>query len=172
MFCRLLLVSFALSFCCCVGVPKGIDPVQDFEISRYLGTWYEIARLDHPFERGLSKVSAEYSLKKDGGILVVNQGYDAKKKKWRKAKGKAYFVGNPNTGRLKVSFFGPFYGSYVIFALDKENYQFAFVTGPNRDYLWFLSRTPKVSENLKQQFIRESGKLGFDTAKILFVSHE
>jgi len=172
MFRKALLAPFMLSFCCCVGVPQGIVPVQDFDISRYLGTWYEIARLDHSFERGLSKVSAEYGRRKDGGIRVLNRGYDRNKSKWRTAEGKAYFVGDPWAGRLKVSFFGPFYGSYVIFSLDKKDYQYAFVTGPNRHYLWLLSRTPRVSGDLKEQFIQESNKLGFDTAKIIFVNQE
>ena len=94
----------------CVGVPKGVKPVQGFALDRYLGRWYEIARLDHSFERGLSHVTASYSMREDGGVRVLNRGYSEKKKEWKTAEGKAYFVKGPDEGYLKVSFFGPFYG--------------------------------------------------------------
>ncbi|MFA0071671.1 lipocalin family protein, partial [Vibrio breoganii] len=109
------------------------------------GTWYEVARLDHSFERGLSNISAEYSLRDDGGVKVVNRGYSLEKGEWNEAEGKAYFVEESDQGYLKVSFFGPFYGAYVVFELDKEGYQYAFVSGPDTDYLWLLSRTPEVA---------------------------
>lgn len=91
--------------------------------------WYEIARLDHSFERGLEQVTAEYSLREGGGVQVKNRGFSNKKNKWSEAEGKAFFVGKASEGYLKVSFFGPFYGSYVVFELDKDNYQYAFVSG-------------------------------------------
>ncbi|TDR14028.1 lipocalin family protein [Marinomonas communis] len=152
----------------CTSAPKGIEPVQEFELSKYLGTWYEIARLDHSFERGLSNVTAEYSLRKDGGVRVINRGYSAEEGKWEQAEGKAYFVEDSDTGYLKVSFFGPFYGAYVVFNLD-ENYQQSFVSGPDRSYLWFLSRTPTVSEADKQRFIQAARAKGFDTDELIFV---
>ena len=152
----------------CTSAPKGIEPVQEFELSKYLGTWYEIARLDHSFERGLSNVTAEYSLRKDGGVRVINRGYSAEEGKWEQAEGKAYFVEDSDTGYLKVSFFGPFYGAYVVFNLD-ENYQQSFVSGPDRSYLWFLSRTPTVSEADKQRFIQAAQAKGFDTDELIFV---
>jgi len=139
-----------------------------FELSKYLGTWYEIARLDHSFERGLSNVTAEYSLRKDGGVRVINRGYSAEEGKWEQAEGKAYFVEDSDTGHLKVSFFGPFYGAYVVFNLD-EDYQQSFVSGPDRSYLWFLSRTPTVSEADKQRFIQAARAKGFDTDELIFV---
>lgn len=152
----------------CTSAPKGIEPVQEFELSKYLGTWYEIARLDHSFERGLSNVTAEYSLRKDGGVRVINRGYSAEEGKWEQAEGKAYFVEDSDTGHLKVSFFGPFYGAYVVFNLD-EDYQQSFVSGPDRSYLWFLSRTPTVSEADKQRFIQAAQAKGFDTDELIFV---
>ena len=152
----------------CTSAPKGIEPVQEFELSKYLGTWYEIARLDHSFERGLSNVTAEYSLREDGGVRVINRGYSAEEGKWEQAEGKAYFVEDSDTGHLKVSFFGPFYGAYVVFNLD-EDYQQSFVSGPDRSYLWFLSRTPTVSEADKQRFIQAVQAKGFDTDELIFV---
>ncbi len=152
----------------CTSAPKGIEPVQEFELSKYLGTWYEIARLDHSFERGLSNVTAEYTLRKDGGVRVINRGYSAEEGKWEQAEGKAYFVEDSDTGHLKVSFFGPFYGAYVVFNLD-EDYQQSFVSGPDRSYLWFLSRTPTVSEADKQRFIQAARAKGFDTDELIFV---
>jgi apolipoprotein D and lipocalin family protein len=153
-----------------MGIPKGITPVENFDISRYLGTWYEIARLDHSFERGLSDITATYSLH-GNGIKVVNRGCDAPKAEWRTAKGVAYPVKDPYTGYLKVSFFGPFYGSYVVFDLDKIGYQYSFVTGPDRSYLWLLSRTPRIEDEILKKFIREADELGFDTGKLIYVKH-
>ena len=122
----------------CVGIPEGVKPVDNFELDRYLGKWYEIARLDHSFERGLSKVTAHYSLRDDGGINVINRGFSAEKNAWKEALGKAYFVNDADEGHLKVSFFGPFYGSYIVFELDTAGYQYAFISGPDKDYLWLL----------------------------------
>ncbi|MGJ8658008.1 MAG: lipocalin family protein [Akkermansiaceae bacterium] len=156
----------------CVGLPDGIKPVEGFQKDKYLGTWYEIARLDHSFERGLSQVSAEYTVKEDGGLKVVNRGYDAEKGEWSEAVGKAYFVKSPDVGHLKVSFFGPFYGSYAVFELDEKDYNYAYITSYNKDYLWFLSRTPTVSEAEKKQFIDSAQKLGFDVESLIFVDHE
>ena len=85
----------------CVGVPKGVKPVQGFELDRYLGRWYEIARLDHSFERGLSHVTADYSMRKDGGVRVLNRGYSEKKQEWKTAEGKAYFVKGPDRRLLE-----------------------------------------------------------------------
>lgn len=162
-------ISFLLSGC--LGMPDGISPVAEFELDKYLGKWYEIARLDHSFERGLDNVTAEYSLRARGGVQVVNRGFSTTKNKWKQADGKAYFVGSNNEGYLKVSFFGPFYGSYVVFELDKENYQYAFVTSSNTSYLWFLSRTPDVSEELKARFVQSARELGFNTDNLIFVKH-
>ena len=149
-------------------MPENVTPVSDFELQRYLGKWYEIARLDHSFERGLTQVTAEYSLREDGGIAVLNRGFSAEDNDWNEAEGKAYFVGDSDTGYLKVSFFGPFYGSYVIFELDRQNYQYAFISGPNRDYLWLLSRQPQLDAEVVERFKREAQRLGFDIGELVF----
>lgn len=164
-----ILIAFVL-LSGCVSIPHGVQPVKQFEVERYLGKWYEIARLDHSFERGLEQISAEYSIREDGGVKVVNRGFSIEKNAWKSAEGKAYFVENVDTGYLKVSFFGPFYGAYVIFELDKTNYQYAFVSGPDKSYLWFLSRSPQVSEALMEKFITQAERLGFDTSKLIYVN--
>jgi apolipoprotein D and lipocalin family protein len=166
---KVLFIVAITSLVSCVGMPEKVTPISGFQSERYLGTWYEIARLDHSFEKGMERVSANYSLKDDGGIVVENKGFLPSKKKWKKARGKAYFVGDETVGHLKVSFFGPFYGSYVVFELDEENYQYAFVSGPNLSYLWFLSRTPQVSPGLKELFLARAKEVGFDTEEIIFV---
>ncbi|MBB5347581.1 lipocalin family protein [Desulfoprunum benzoelyticum] len=155
----------------CVKIPANVQPVDGFNVNKYLGTWYEIARLDHSFERGLTQVSAEYSLQDDGGVRVVNRGYSEKKKAWKEAQGKAYFVGRPDQGYLKVSFFGPFYGSYVIFDLDHQNYQYSLVCGPNTSYLWLLARSPQMDQELRDILIAKAAALNFDTDKLIFVDH-
>lgn len=163
---RLVLVLLLAS--ACTSVPEGIEPVQSFEVDRYLGKWYEIARLDHGFERGLSRVTADYQLREAGGIRVINRGYSAEKNAWEQAEGKAYFVADPNIAHLKVSFFGPFYGSYIVFELD-DDYQYAFISGPSRDYLWLLAREPRVSEELKTHFVAVAEEKGFDVDSLIFV---
>lgn len=169
---KLLISISSLLLLGCLGYPETVRPVQNFELERYLGKWYEIARLDHSFERGLEKVSAIYSLRDDGGVRVENRGFSEKKNAWKEAEGKAYFVRDSNEGYLKVSFFGPFYGSYVIYELDEENYQYAFISGPNHNYLWFLSRAPTVSEALMEKFITSAQALGFPTEDLIYVNQE
>ena len=155
----------------CVNIPENVSPVKGFKVDQYLGTWYEIARLDHSFERGLEKVTAKYSLRHDGGIKVVNKGFDSQKKRWKEAIGKAYFVGDSNLGSLKVSFWGPFYSSYNIIDLDKKNYSYSLVCGPNKSYLWSLAREPHMEESLKFELINRAKALGFETHKMIHVTH-
>ena len=152
-------------------MPENVKPVDNFRVERYLGKWYEIARLDHSFERGLTNVTADYSFQDGGGIKVLNRGYSAKENKWKEAEGKAYFVNRPGQGFLKVSFFGPFYGSYIVFELDQKNYSYALVCGPDRSYLWLLARSPKINEDLKNRLIGKAAALGFDTGKLIYVQH-
>ena len=156
----------------CTGKPDGVIAVKDFELDRYLGKWYEIARLDHSFERGLSNITAEYSLRDDGGVKVINSGFSKEDNEWQQAEGKAYFVEETDSGHLKVSFFGPFYGSYIVFELEKKDYQYAFVSGPDTSYLWLLARTPQVDEKVTEQFVKRSQELGFDTSKLIYVEHD
>lgn len=166
----LLLVSLLL-LGGCLGMPKTVTPVSEFDINRYLGEWYEIARLDHSFERGMTHVKAEYTYRDDGGVSVLNRGFSTTKGEWREARGKAYFVKSPNEGYSKVSFFGPFYGSYVVFHLD-DAYQYAFVSGPDLSYLWLLSREPNVSEEIMQIFREMATARGFDLEKLVLVEQE
>ncbi|MCP4864449.1 MAG: lipocalin [Alteromonas sp.] len=156
----------------CTSVPEGVKPVQGFEADRYLGTWYEIARFDHSFERGLSQITANYSMRDDGGIRVLNRGYNAGEGEWNEAEGKAYFVEDEQTGHLKVSFFGPFYASYVVAELDKENYRYSLVTGPDKTYLWILARTPELPQDVLDSLLGKAKALGFDTSKLIWVEHK
>lgn len=153
----------------CTGTPEGIEPVTGFNKDRYLGTWYEIARLDHSFEEGLSQVTAEYTENDDGSIKVINRGFNAETGQWEEAEGRAVFVGDSDVGHLKVSFFGPFYASYVIFELDQAQYSEAYITGFNRDYLWFMARTPEVSEQALAQFKSRAKAEGFDPDELIIV---
>jgi len=165
----LIFASFFVS--ACTGLPKGTSAVSGFEIDRYLGKWYEIARLDHSFERGLTDVTADYTLRDDGGVRVVNRGFNAGKEEWDEAIGKAYLIGSPDVGRLKVSFFGPFYGGYNILELDVENYQYALVAGPNRSYLWILARSPDLPETIVQSLVAKARSLEFPVDELIYVSH-
>tara|TARA_R110001583_G_scaffold132142_2_gene284119 strand:- start:86068 stop:86685 length:618 start_codon:yes stop_codon:yes gene_type:complete len=167
----LLLLSVA-ALGACTSVPDGVTPVSPFELDRYLGRWYEIARLDHSFERGLSDVTADYRLQADGSVEVVNRGYDGKKAEWREAVGRAVFLGERDVGSLKVSFFGPFYGGYHIADLDQPGYRWALVTGPDRDYLWILARTPELPAEVRERLVSKASALGFDTSKLIWVEHK
>jgi apolipoprotein D and lipocalin family protein len=155
----------------CTGMPQGVTPVSGFDVNRYLGEWYEIARLDHSFERGLEKITAQYSLKPDGGLRVVNRGFDTASGQWREAEGRAYFIDDPQTGRLKVSFFGPFYGAYNIIKLDHSGYRYALVCGPDTSYLWILARTPDLDSSIVEQLVSYAAGLGFDTSQLIYVQH-
>ncbi|MBT6180606.1 MAG: lipocalin [Halieaceae bacterium] len=162
MLCIVLLVS-------CTGLPDNVEPVSQFDTEQYLGTWYEIARLDHSFERNLERVTATYGLNEDGSISVLNKGFNTEKDEWRQAEGVAKPMGSSDIAHLKVSFFGPFYGTYAVFELA-DDYSYAFVSGYNTDYLWLLAREPDVSAEVRQRFINESQALGFDTSKLIWVS--
>jgi len=164
-------LSLTLVACKSPTPPKGVTPISPFDVNRYLGKWYEIARLDHRFERGKDHVTATYAKRNDGGISVLNRGYDPVKKQWSESDGKAYFTGKPDIAALKVSFFGPFYGGYNVIALDKD-YQYALVSGPNRDYLWILSRQPKIPDNVKQQYLTTAKRLGFAVDKLIWVNQD
>ena len=168
---RKVAIAFLLLATGCAGIPENVKPVDSFRLERYLGRWYEIARLDHSFERGLSRVTADYSLRNDGGVRVLNRGYSEKEKKWKEAEGKGYFVRGPDQGHLKVSFFGPFYGSYIVVELDREDYQYALVCGPDKSYLWLLSRGTEMKGEVRDRLIAKAAALGFDTGRLIFVDH-
>ena len=167
-----MLLLLAVLLAGCTGKPDNITPVSNFDAARYLGKWYEIARLDHSFERGLSNVTADYSMRGDGGIKVVNRGFNGEKNAWTDAVGKAYFVDKADVGHLKVAFFGPFYASYIVFDLDQPGYQYSMITGPDKSYLWILSRTPAMDDATKKRLVDKAQALGYDTSKLIYVSHD
>lgn len=161
----LLLIS-----CGTPSTPENITPVSPFDAQRYLGTWYEVARLKNRFERGMTHVTAEYALRDDGGIRVVNKGYLKDENKWNSVEGKAYFVQGENTGFLKVSFWGPFYSAYIVFELD-DDYQYALVSGEDKSYFWLLARQPDIDPALYQTLINKAKSLGFDTSQLIKTDH-
>ncbi len=166
------IIAAGLVIAGCTGVPTGLRPVTDFEPERYLGKWYEIARLDHRFEENLSNVSARYYRKDGGGIGVVNRGYNEKSDRWEEIEGTASFIKNNSVGSLKVSFFGPFYGGYHIIALDRQSYGYAMVAGPNRSYLWILSREKTLDRQVLAELVVKAEQWDFDTAGLIYVEQD
>lgn len=161
-------VALGLVACQSIRPPKGVPPVTGFDASRYLGQWYEVARLDNRFEKGLDHVTATYQQRNDGGIRVINRGFNPRTGKWSQSEGKAYFTGDRTTAALKVSFFGPFYAGYNVISMHGD-YQYALVCGPDRKYLWILSRTPQMPSLVKEIFISQARQLGFRTDQLLWV---
>jgi len=151
-------------------IPKGAVAVRPFDKTKYLGQWYEIARMDFKFERNLNNVTANYSIKKDGTIKVVNRGFDYTKKEWKEAVGKAKLCGAPDEARLKVSFFGPFYSGYNVIALDSD-YKYALVAGKNLSYLWILSRETTIPDGIKQNYLKVAQDLGYNTSALIWTEH-
>lgn len=155
----------------CQSIPKGAVAVKPFDINRYLGKWYEIARLDFKFEKNLNNTTAEYSLKPNGTIKVINRGYNYVSKEWKQSVGKAKFASSNNEARLKVSFFGPFYAAYNVIALDPD-YRYAMVAGKNLEYLWILSREKTIPEEIKNDYLDQAKKIGFVISDLVWVEHD
>ena len=149
---------------CCMAQKVDNSTITNLEPERYLGKWYEIARYDHKFERGLNYATANYSLMNDGKIRVVNSGL--KNGKLKSSVGKAKFTDNP--GLLRVSFFGPFYSDYRIMMLSKD-YKYALVGSKSAKYLWILSRTPAVPEGTLNHILVEAANRGYDISKLIWV---
>ncbi|WP_353129118.1 lipocalin family protein [Parapedobacter pyrenivorans] len=164
------LVGVAL-FSTCGSIPRNAKPIDHFELNRYLGKWYEIARFDYRFEKNLNNVTAKYSLNDNGTVRVVNSGFDYKKNEWKSATGKAKFRNDKQTAALKVSFFGPFYSGYNVIAIDKD-YQYALVAGESLKYLWILSRTTTIPSDVKQAYLEKAKAVGYDTSKLIWVEHD
>lgn len=168
------LIALTLTACSAPLPPQATQAViKRFDPTQYVGTWYEIARLDNTFEKGLEQVTANYSIEPDGTLKVINRGFSPEKNDWSEAIGKAKFVDPANadgsrTGRLKVSFFGPFYGDYNILEVDQPYYNYALVSS-GRDYLWILSRTPQLTYPIKQHLMAKAKELGFATDQLLFI---
>ena len=154
----------------CGQIPDGVEAVRGFDAERYLGTWYEVARLENRFERGLTRITANYSRRDDGGLEVVNRGFDAAKGEWREARGRAKFAGPSDVAMLRVSFFGPFYAGYNVVDLD-PTYSHALVVGANRSYLWILSRQPDPPPEVVERLVARAAALGFDTRSLVYVEH-
>lgn len=166
----IIIMAGFLGLSACSTIPKGATAVKPFDKERYLGKWYEIARFDFRFERNMNNTTAEYSLNDDGSIKVVNSGYDTLKNEWKQSVGKAKFRGDANEAKLKVSFFGPFYGSYNVIALDPD-YKYSLVAGKNLEYLWILSREKTIPENIRQDYVRIAERIGFRTSDLIWVEH-
>lgn len=169
----LLLAGTALLLAGCASTrpPPGVTAVTPFDVQRYQGRWYELARLDHGFERGMTDVTATYTAQADGSVRVVNRGYDPASGQWREAVGKALFTGAPTTASLKVSFFGPFYGGYHVAALDPD-YRWALVVGPDTGYAWILARDKHIAPAQHNAIVAQARALGVDTAALIWVTHE
>ncbi len=164
-------LAVMIGFSSCSTIPKGVVAVKSFDKERYLGKWYEIARIDFKYERDLNNTTAEYSINPNGTIKVDNKGYNTKKGEWEQAIGKAKFVGDDKVAMLKVSFFGPFYSGYNVIALDPD-YRYALVGGDNFDYLWILSRENTIPEEIKSNYLKIAGDFGYHTTDLIWVKHD
>lgn len=156
---------------CGVSIPKGATAIKPFKKDKYLGKWFEIARMDFKFEKDLNNVTASYSIQNDGTIKVDNRGYNYIKKEWKQSVGKAKFVNEENEARLKVSFFGPFYAGYNVIEIDKD-YQYALVAGNSLDYLWILSRTPTIPEEVKTAYLKKAKEIGYKIEDLVWTKHD
>ena len=166
-----LAAGIALSLSSCVSIPKGAKAVKPFDRDRYLGKWYEIARMDFKFEKNLQQVTANYTLMDDQSIKVDNKGFNSKDQKWKESVGKAKSVGNATEGRLKVSFFGPFYAGYNVIAIDDE-YKYALVAGNNLKYLWLLSREKTMPRYMIQRYLSHAKALGYEVEKLVWTKQD
>lgn len=167
----ILTIAFIALLSSCASIPPKATAVNDFDVDKYLGTWYEIARFDFRFERDLDNTSAQYALNIKGHVNVLNSGYNYVKNEWTKADGKAKFREEKSIAKLKVSFFGPFYAGYNVVALDKD-YQYALVAGKNLDYLWILSRQKTIPDSVKAEYVKIAQEIGYDTSKLIWVKHD
>ncbi|MBQ7421459.1 MAG: lipocalin family protein [Alloprevotella sp.] len=161
-----LLIALLGLVAACNRLTVNNTPVKDLDLQRYLGTWYEVARFDHRFERGVEQARAEYSLQADGSIRVLNSG--VKDGEPSIAEGKAKLT--ETTALLRVSFFGPFYSDYRVLLVDSA-YQYALVGSGADDYLWLLSRTPQLTDSVRAVLLNEATRRGYDTRKLLWIKH-
>lgn len=166
-----LFVLSALLLMACAGPPGNVEPISPFNIDRYAGKWYEIKRLDHRFERGLTNVTATYTQLEDGSIRVINRGYDPSACEWKVAKGRATFQDSENIASLSVTFFWPFSGGYHVIALDQDSYHWAMVAGPTHSYLWILAREPDLPDEIVDSLVSEAADMGFNVDGLIKVDH-
>lgn len=167
-----LWVALSLFAGCSTQPPQGITAVTPFDVGRYQGQWFEIARLDHSFERGLTDVNATYRGQPDGSIEVINRGFNPKSAEWEQATGRALFTHGRDRGSLKVSFFGPFYGGYHVVALDEKDYRWSLVMGPSRNYFWILARDRQLPDDLRKQLLERTRALGIPTDQLIWLSQQ
>ena len=170
LFGAMLTIGVATLLSSCASIPKKATPVVGFNVDKYLGSWYEIARFDFRFEKDMNNVMAQYSLNEKNNVTVLNSGYNYKKEEWVSAQGVAKFRGDKNVAALKVSFFGPFYSGYNVIALD-DNYKYALVAGKSLKYLWILSREKSIPEDIKTAYLKIAQDVGYDTSKLIWVEH-
>ena len=177
----LLLILFSCLASCCANTPENSDfaennhIIDNVDASQFLGTWYEIARLDHSYERGLDNVTTHYELQEDGSLSVINKGYNRQDERWDTIKGKAHFVETAHEdtsylGKLKISFPNFSNNAYNIIALDKVYYNYMMVSGENKKALWLLSRTPELTYPIKQHIVSQARSLGFATDELIYVN--
>ena len=152
-------------------IPAGLEAVKPFDLDRYLGKWYEICRMPMRYEKGLIRVTAEYTRKPDGSIRVENSGFDERRNRWRRSVGKAVPVGDPAEAKLKVSFLGPFYAGYNVVEIDEE-YRYALVFGRTLDYMWILSREPEIPEDVLKVYVKKAAKAGYDYYRLIWTEQE
>ncbi|TDO94981.1 lipocalin family protein [Flavobacterium sp. 245] len=164
-------IAFMLYSCNSSKIPKKAVAVTNFDKAKYLGKWFEIARLDYKWEENLNNVTAEYSLNDNGTIKVDNRGYNVKKDKWEESIGKAKFVKKDDVGMLKVSFFGPFYAGYNVIAIDPD-YKYALVAGENLKYMWILSRETTIPESIKADYLIKAQEIGYKISDLVWVKHD
>jgi len=168
---RLFAILLLLPLTACLGAPKGVTPITDFDAARYMGEWFAIMRIENRFERGLTNVSPTYHLRDDGYVAVLNKGFDREKCRWRSIEGHAYFQGPPNNASLSVRFFWPFAGGYHVIALDREDYAWAMVAGPTRGYLWILARQPRLDQATLDALMQMAARLDFPVDELVTVDH-
>ena len=166
----LLLLTLSLFFVGCSTKHPHLETVKSVDIQKYKGTWYEIARFEHFFEKGCKNVTATYELKSDGDIQVINRCTMIEDQKKKEATGVAYAVDSTNS-KLKVSFFRPFYGDYYILDVASD-YSYALVGAPSRELLWILSRTKTIDESTKEKILAKLPLLGFDKEKFVWTIQE
>lgn len=152
------------------GAPKGAVPVQPFEAEKYMGDWYEVARMSNHFEKNLINTTAHYELQDDGSVKVINRGYHSRTNSMKEAIGKAKFTASSSIGKLKVSFFYPFYAAYNVIAIDPA-YKFALVAGKDLNYLWILSRENGIPEEIRRDYLKLAHQLGYNISKLIWVEH-
>lgn len=165
---RFFILSLTLLVLAGCSSTRNLPAVTDFNVERYMGVWYEAARYPHRFEKGMSRVTATYTLNDDGTVTVLNKGFVDAESEWKKAEGRAKFKGETDVGWLKVSFFGPFYATYKIVYLD-EAYTRAVVAGPNYNYLWILTREPRLPMAELEFLIQRAEQMGYERDKLIIV---